>query len=486
VDAAVPLSREEVAAVDAAYALIPDFASWPQAVPREDLWTRAEADLDALKHASPTPGALDSAVRTAMRAAAFDTGAIEGLYRTDRGLTMTVATQAAAWEAAVDAAASDARAYFEAQLEAYELVLDVVTHARPVTEVWIRHLHEILARVQETYEVQTPVGPQARTLPRGRYKTDPNHVRVSGGSIHPYAPVDTTAPEMGRLVEQIGSDGFRAAHPVTQASYVHYCLAAIHPFADGNGRVARAVASIYFYRALSVPLVIFVDQREAYLSALEAADRGDREPFIRFIAEAGRAAVGMVSESMRTALGPQADDVLRELGSLLSAQGGLSHAQLDQVAVRLQKEIQLVVTDVVDKVELPPGVRWEPLRFEGASGVVPVGYRAVQIAHGGLAGGQFTSVTPADAKVQFSVDVAVSTSSDEAQTFVLFDHIGVWNGRAEQLVLGLTDVYPEQTVASQFRIRAFAERLVATALEGLVEQARVRLKESGYAVEQDP
>jgi Fic family protein len=480
------MSREEVAVVDAAYEPILDFAAWPQAVPREDLWANAQSELEVLKQASLPSGALDSAVRTAIRAAAFDTGAIEGLYRTDRGLTMTVATQAAAWEAAVDAAAPDARAYFEAQLEAYELVLDVVTHARPVTEVWIRHLHEILTRVQETYEVQTPVGPQARTLPRGRYKTDPNHVRASGGSIHPYAPVDTTAPEMGRLVEQIGSDGFRGAHPVTQASYVHYCLAAIHPFADGNGRVARAVASIYFYRALSVPLVIFVDQRDGYLSALEAADRGDREPFIRFIAEAGRAAVGMVSESMRTALGPQTDDALRELSSLLSAQGGLSHVQLDRLAIRLQEEVQLVVAETMGKIELPPGVQGTPVRFGGGANFVPATYRAVRAADASPAGGQFESVAPAAASVQFSVRVAVSTSKDEAATFVLYDQFAEQKGDSRQLVLGLRDVYPELTVASQFRIRAYVERLVAIALATLVEKARVGLAQSGYPVEQDP
>jgi Fic family protein len=141
-------------------------------VPRADLWGRLKTQLDTLKEETLPEGALDTAVRTAIRAAAFDTGAIEGLYKTDRGLTMTVATQAAAWQATVDEKAPDARAYFEAQLEAYELVFDVVTSARPVTEAWIRQLHEVLTGPQATYEVQTPVGPQLRALPRGRYKTD--------------------------------------------------------------------------------------------------------------------------------------------------------------------------------------------------------------------------------------------------------------------------------------------------------------------------
>src|ERR1700678_815704 len=120
------LSAQELAAIDATYTPIPDFAQWSQTVPRADLWDRAKAQLDGLKGEQLPEGALDTAVRTAVRAAAFDTGAIEGLYKTDRGLTMTVATQAATWQAEMEEKAPDARAYFEAQVEAYEMVLDVV------------------------------------------------------------------------------------------------------------------------------------------------------------------------------------------------------------------------------------------------------------------------------------------------------------------------------------------------------------------------
>jgi Fic family protein len=481
------LSAEQLAAIDGSYQPIPEFGLWPRSVPRADLWDRSTKQLDALK-AEPFPdGALDMAARTAMRAAAFDTGAIEGLYKTDRGLTMTVATQAAAWQATVDEKAPDARAYFEAQLEAYELVLDVVTNARPVTETWIRQLHQVLTGPQATYEVQTPVGPQMRALPRGRYKADPNHVRLQDGSVHPYAPVEATAAEMARLTAQIATSAFLGAHPVTQASYVHYCLVLIHPFSDGNGRVARAVASVYFYKALSVPLVVFVDQRDRYLLALEAADRGDRDPFIKLVAEAGRAAAGMVIESVLTARGPSKDDELRKLGALVNAQGGLTHYQLDEVASRLQDEVGAIVGEAMGAIDLPPGVLANRVQFAGAQQLVPAGYRAVLSKILGARGVSFSSAAPAEAKVTFGVAVVVSTTDDEAETFALFDLEDARAGdRGEQLILGLSDVYPELTVAAQFRIRAYVERLIALALAKLVEEARSNLEQSGYSRPEGP
>jgi hypothetical protein len=119
-DASGQLSTEELTAIDASYAPFPAFAQWPTEVPHERVWDRQRTELTELGSGAD-PAALRDAISTAMRAAAWDTGAIEGLYATDRGLTMSVATQATAWEDQVASRAPDARAFFEAQLAAYEL-----------------------------------------------------------------------------------------------------------------------------------------------------------------------------------------------------------------------------------------------------------------------------------------------------------------------------------------------------------------------------
>src|SRR5262245_19552686 len=57
-----------------------------------------------LQHrAELTPELLSRAREVAKRAAAIDTGAIEGLYDVDRGFTFSVAMQMATWEAQLDA-----------------------------------------------------------------------------------------------------------------------------------------------------------------------------------------------------------------------------------------------------------------------------------------------------------------------------------------------------------------------------------------------
>lgn len=309
----MPPASPPLESADSLYPGFPDFASWgPLQAEDADLWSRFAASLQERRKAA-SPEALKASVDVAIRAAALDTGAIEGLYTADRGFTMTVAVQGLAWEQMIEERGAGVRDLFEAQLAAYELVLDAVTHKLPVTEAWIRALHETLCGPQTTYRVLTASGWQDHELPKGRYKTQPNHVHLKDGTVHAYAPVDQVSSEMHRLVEQLGSPEFEAAHPILQASWVHYAFVMIHPFADGNGRVARALASVYFYRCCSIPLLVFANQRLAYLDALHAADQGELRPLLGFFRDRGIDTMQLVSESMTKAGLPDVEDLSRKI-----------------------------------------------------------------------------------------------------------------------------------------------------------------------------
>lgn len=49
------------------------------------------------------------------------------------------------------------------------------------------------------------------------------------------------------LINWINSEESREFHPVIKAGIVHYELARIHPFVDGNGRVSRAMATLALF-----------------------------------------------------------------------------------------------------------------------------------------------------------------------------------------------------------------------------------------------
>jgi Fic family protein len=335
--------------LDARYQPYAPFVEWQRVAADLRLVDEAAAQLDH-ECRGADPATVRAAIDVAIRAAAFDTGAIEGLYETDRGVTFAVATQAAAWESVVaEASGREAVRYFEAQLRAFELVFDAATGGIAISAAWLRALHDTICAGQPTYRALTPIGWQELPLPRGEYKRLPNHVRQPDGSWHSYAPVDLVGPEVQRLVDQVRSDEFGKAHPVLQAAYVHHALVYIHPFADGNGRVARAAASVFLYRRLRVPLLVFVDQRLRYLAAVRSADRGDYPGFVRFLRDIVIDTIELVIEALRTARTAGAMDQLATLASEEPAPGP---DQVNFLAARLHTAVRDELQDVASR--LPP------------------------------------------------------------------------------------------------------------------------------------
>lgn len=333
---------------DASYRSFPSFVDWARCRVDDVRWKRYTAILE--ERGSTSPEQLAEAREVLKRAAAVDTGALEGLYEVDRGFTFAVATQAAIWEAKLDSKGQQVRALIESQLRAYDYVLDVATQHTPLSESWIRTLHRELCASQATYSVVTEVGPQTHRLPLGEYKHLSNHVRTREGGIHSYAPVDLVPAEMHRLVETLRSDEFLAAHPVLQASYAHYAFVMIHPFADGNGRVAQALGSIFTYRSHSVPLLILVENRKEYLDSLVAADRNHHQAFVDFVMERALDAILLVNESLGAAVSPQPADALGALDALFTTQGGYPQDQVDHAGIDLLEFVKLEIEEQAEKL----------------------------------------------------------------------------------------------------------------------------------------
>lgn len=459
--------------LDASYKPFPTFEDWAKTLVDTPRWEAFAAEAEAYREEASSE-LLRVAQEVVERAAAVDTGAIEGLYDVDRGFTLTVARQAAAWELAVEAKGEGVRALFESQLAAYEMVLDFATQKAPIVEAWIRELHAEMCRSQDTYLVQTPKGPQAQELPKGKYKYLPNHVRGRDGEVHAYAPVDLTPEEIHRLCEELRSEDFQKAHPVLQASYAHYAFVVIHPFADGNGRVARALASVYTYRSHSVPLLILADTREKYISALEVADEGDFQPFVDFVMERALDGIQMVKESMDAARAPKAENAISSLRKLYVTKGGYTHTEIDQAGYSLfeafrkemQQQIQPYSSEEHLVIAANPGyfnssVSDERYRF-------PIGEPRMLIL-------SLSSKSPAEAgsRRRFFLEVPKDANEQAGPVVRDLDTGHTFQARVEE-------VAPVVSTAVQIRLAMFVERSLNGALNELSEEARKALEKKGY------
>ena len=139
-----------------------------------------------------------------------------------------------------------------------------------------------------------------------------------------------------------------------QAAYAHHAFTAVHPFADGNGRVAHALASVFLYRAVGVPLVVFAEERESYLSVLQRADAGDHQAFVDLTFDAALDSVALVTDTLRAATQPGLADEVQRVKRALTTPSGLSVQELHAVAARLLDHTQATLRKLADGLTLPP------------------------------------------------------------------------------------------------------------------------------------
>lgn len=443
------------------YRAFPSFTDWRPEDYDTALVDRYEQQLQSLR-ARVSDEDLGRALAVVNRYAAIDTGAIEGLYQVDRGFTRTVATQTAAWESALALKGVGVKRAIEDALRAYDYVLDAVTGAVPISEVWIRELHQIICKSQESFTVITPVGPQEHALPKGVYKTMPNSpTSVSTGRVHAYAPPSQTPAEMARLMTELRSDEFKAAHPVLQAAYAHYVYVAIHPFSDGNGRVARALASVYLYRSPGVPLVVFADQRDRYLDALEAADGGDSGPFVRFVETRTVDAVSLLEASLQSDM--QGFDVdLADLQSIFSDDG--SSTALLQGADRVKALARGAIDEALSAVGLPDSVKVQSINT-GSGGPGSTGHwRSVGSRERFRT--YLSSEYPMAARVDHLYEVLVRGTGLGAEFGLRRD------GADVGVEVWFRDVVPLETESVRLRVQLWAEREARALVHAFSEVAR--------------
>jgi len=116
----------------------------------------------------------------------------------------------------------------------------------------------------------------------GKYR---NSLVLIGGADYKPPEAIEVPKMMADLIDWVRSNKNKL-HPVELAAILHYKLAAIHPFFDGNGRTARLIMNIVLMRAGYPLAIILKNDRKKYYNVLSKADKGDLIPFIRFIAQA--------------------------------------------------------------------------------------------------------------------------------------------------------------------------------------------------------
>lgn len=289
---------------------------------------------------------------------AIETGVIENLYEIERGVTQTLIERGFQAELLSHGSTNRPREYvlqlLRDQKDALDGVFDFVSSRRALSVSYIKELHAALLRSQDVTEGVDAQGRHVDIpLIKGAWKTQANSP-VRDGVTYFYCPPEHVAAEMDRLVAVHADHVEKSVPSEVQAAWLHHRFTQIHPFQDGNGRVARAIASLVLVKEGLFPLVVTRDDKPGYLDALEAADNGDLKPLIDMIAKLQIAQFRKATAISEAIL--VQDDVTAILDGLLKAADKVAATQLESLrgvftlAEALQEDLDMRLQSIAPDI----------------------------------------------------------------------------------------------------------------------------------------
>lgn len=202
--------------------------------------------------------------------------------------------------------------------EAIDLIYDVIKDERPLTESFIRELHTLLLKEPYYVEAVTADGqPTRRLVEIGKYKSFPNHVLTQTGETFFFATPEETPVKMRDLLDWYREQKEKPdVNRIILAAEFHYRFILIHPFDDGNGRMARLLMNFILMQFGFPPTIIKTEDKNNYLSVLQQADAGILEPFIEYIAQNLTRSLEIIVKGAKGESIEEPDDLDKELALL--------------------------------------------------------------------------------------------------------------------------------------------------------------------------
>jgi Fic family protein len=263
--------------------------------PLLQFWNDQRADLEQ-------SGALAEFSKRLAREWSIETGQIEGVYDIDRGITQTLI------ERGIDADLIGNHpgqklpeliaTIIQDHADVLEGLFQFVKGDRPISKSYIHELHAALLRHQDTSMMVNQFGSLFESkLSKGKYKEWPNNPKKADGSTHQYCRPEQVESEMERLVALHAEHEKKGVPVEIEAAWLHHRFTQIHPYQDGNGRVARALASLVFIKEGWFPVIVTRDDRTRYIDALEQADEGNLGQLLPFFIDVQKRALFQATQT---------------------------------------------------------------------------------------------------------------------------------------------------------------------------------------------
>lgn len=215
---------------------------------------------------------------------AIETGIVERLYDLDRGITQTLIEygfkETYLRHNDSNITPSELLNYLSTHFNVIDFIFDYIKEERPLSKNFILQIHQKLMEPQQYTKAHDALGRKIDvTLLKGKFKEQPNNPKRNG-EIFLYCPPEQVESEMDNLLNLYKDLEEKNIHPIIISAWFHHAFTQIHPFQDGNGRMARLLSTLILIKHQLFPVNVLREDRGEYINALENADKGQYQDLV--------------------------------------------------------------------------------------------------------------------------------------------------------------------------------------------------------------
>ncbi len=212
---------------------------------------------------------------------------------------------------------------------------DIVHKDVQITEKLIKEIHKII--MVEPYDGEAEINP-------GVYKKEPNYLYSPQGERIDFEPPKEIPRLMNELINWLNNhiDPPKRKkhqydlHPLIIATGFHAQFIKIHPFGDGNGRMARILTNLILMLCGYVPAIVRLEKRKIYYNALNASTLDNPEPLAEFIGEECIHSLEIAIKAAKGATIDEPEDIDKKLNLLDQKIKGTGE---EEVIIEKNKEV---------------------------------------------------------------------------------------------------------------------------------------------------
>ena len=154
-----------------------------------------------------------------------------------------------------------------------------------ISKHMMKSMHSLLVQDQDYVPENSESGNRVYTkLLKGLFKSLSNDTICENGKIHQYCPPELVESEINSLISMHNRHLELKVPVEIEAAWFHHRFSQISPFQGGNGRMATSLTALIYIRAGFFPPIICLNDKDKYLSKLNAANKGNLKVLIEYLA----------------------------------------------------------------------------------------------------------------------------------------------------------------------------------------------------------